>query len=247
MRLVHYQMPDWQIKLLDREEIADRTIAFFFQKPPGLEFTAGQFVDLMLIKPPEIDAAGSSRTMTIASAPFEDQLMFAMRMRDTAFKRTMQNLPLGSEIMIDDPAGAFTLHRDSARTGVFIAGGIGITPFLSMIRQSVHDSLPHRLYLFFSNRRPEDAAFLAELQTLTVANPRYSLIPTMTQMWLSTAKWEGETGYVNAGMLAKHIGSIAGPAYYVAGPPPMIESMRQMLIEHGVDRNDINADPFDGY
>lgn len=222
-------------------------MAFHFEKPKDLQFSAGQFVDLTLINPPEIDTAGSSRTMTIASAPFEDHLMFAMRMRDTAFKRTMQSLPIGSEIMIDDPAGAFTLHRDPARTGVFIAGGIGITPFRSMIRQAVHDSLAHRLYLLFSNRRPEDAAFLAELQTLTVANSRYSLIPTMTQMWRSTAKWEGETGYINAGMLAKHIGSIAGPAYYIAGPPPMIESMRQMLIEHGVERNDINADAFDGY
>lgn len=240
-------MPDWRITLKRRETIAQRTMAFYFDKPPELQFTAGQFVDLMLVNPSEIDAAGSSRTVTIASAPYEDHLMFAMRIRNTAFKRIMQTLPVGSGIKIDDPAGAFTLHRDSARAGVLIAGGIGITPFLSMLRQAAHDRLAHRLYLFFSNRRPEDAAFLHELQDLVATNPRYSLIPTMTQMWRSRTEWEGATGYIDAAMLSKHIESIAGPVYYIAGPPPMIESMRQMLIEHGVDRNDVNADPFDGY
>lgn len=240
-------MPDWQVKLLRREEIADRTMAFHFEKPEDLQFTAGQFVDLSLINPPEIDSLGSSRTLTIASAPFENELMFAMRMRDTAFKRALRNLPLGSEAIIDDPAGAFTLHRDSSRPAVFIAGGIGITPFLSILRQAAFDRLPHRLYLFFSNRRPEDAAFFSELQAMPKSNLHFLFIATMTQMWRSKRNWKGETDYISAAMLSRYICSDREPIYYVAGPSPMIESMRQKLLELGVNRNDINADSFDGY
>jgi len=240
-------MPDWRVKLTKRDEIAERTMAFHFERPEDLEFIAGQFVDLSLINAPEIDSAGSSRTLTIASAPFENELMFAMRMRDTAFKRSLRDLPIGSESMIDDPAGVFILHHDPSRPAVFIAGGIGITPFLSMLREAARDTLPHQLHLFFSNRRPEDAAFLPELQDMQQINPNYRFIPTMTQMWRSKKGWKGETGYINAALLSKYIGSIVGPIYYVAGPPSMIEATRQKLLEHGVDRNDINADSFDGY
>lgn len=240
-------MPDWRVKLTGREEIAERTMAFHFEKPEYLEFTAGQFVDLSLINPQEIDSAGTSRTLTIASAPFENELMFAMRIRDTAFKQVLRDLPLGSESMIDDPAGVFTLHHKPSRAAVFIAGGIGITPFLSILRQAARDKLPHQLHLFFSNRRPEDAAFLSELRDMQNINPNYQFIPTMTQMWRSKRKWAGETSYIGAALLAKYLGSIVGLIYYVAGPPPMIEATRQMLLEHGVGRDDINADPFDGY
>lgn len=240
-------MPDWRVKLFKREEIADRTMAFHFEKPANLQFTAGQFVDLSLINPTEIDWAGSSRTLTIASAPFEKELMFAMRMRDSAFKRTLRNLRLGSEAIIDNPAGVFTLHEDCSRLAVFIAGGIGITPFLSILRQAAFNRLPYRLYLFYSNRRPEDAAFSSELQAIPKSNPYFQFIPVMTQMWRSQREWAGETGYVGEAMLSRYLHSIVGPVYYLAGPPGMIESMRQKLLELGVDRNDINADSFDGY
>lgn len=240
-------MPDWRIKLVKREEIADRTMAFHFEKPANLQFTAGQFVDLSLIDPPEIDWAGSSRTLTIASAPFENELMFAMRMRGSVFKRTLRNLPLGSEALIDDPAGVFTLHEGCSRPAVFIAGGIGITPFLSILRQAAFNRHPHRLHLFFSNRRPEDAAFFSELQAMPKSNPFFRFIPVMTQMLRSKRTWEGETDYVGAAMLSKYLCSVGEPIYYVSGPPAMIESMRQKLLELGVDRKDISADSFDGY
>lgn len=222
-------------------------MAFYFAKPADLQFTAGQFVDLTLLDPPVVDSAGASRTMTIASAPFEDHLMFAMRMRDSAFKRVMRGLPAGCEVIIDDPAGAFTLHKNPSKPAVFIAGGIGITPFLSILREAAHEGLPHRFFLFFSNRRPEDAAFLSELQTMATKYPNLRFIPTMTRMWQSGQKWESQIGYIDIGMLSGYIGSLVGPIYYVAGPPAMIESMRQRLLENGVARDDINADPFDGY
>jgi len=129
-------------------------MAFQFEKPPGFDFKPGQSVDVTLLNPPETDAEGNVRTFSIASAPFEDQLRFATRMRDTAFKRSLKKMPLGTVVNMDSAMGSFTLHKNSAKPAVFLAGGIGITPFSSIVRQADHDHAPHKLYLFYSKPSP---------------------------------------------------------------------------------------------
>ena len=139
-------------------------MSFHFEKPQGFEFRAGQSIDLTLLNPQETDAEGNVRAFSIASAPFDPDLMITTRMRDTAFKRVLKTMPLGTQVKIEGPGGSFTLHKNSAKPAVFLAGGIGITPFFSILRQAAHDRLPHQLFLFYSNRRPEDAAFLDGLE-----------------------------------------------------------------------------------
>jgi ferredoxin-NADP reductase len=136
-------------KLIRREEVAEGTIAFHFEKPTGFNFKAGQFADVTLTDPPETDTEGNTRTFSIASPPFENELVFTTRMRDTAFKRSLKKLPLTTEVKIGSAAGSFTLHKNPAKPAVLLAGGIGITPFLSIVRQAHHDRLPHKLYLFY--------------------------------------------------------------------------------------------------
>jgi ferredoxin-NADP reductase len=157
---------DYGPRLAGRVEIAEGTMAFHFEKPPHFDFKPGQSADLTLSNPPETDAEGNTRTFSIASPSFENQLIFATRMRDTAFKRSLKRIPLGTEVKIDSPMGSFTLHKNSAKPAVLLAGGIGITPFISIVRQADHDRLPHKLHLFCSNRRPEDTPFLDALQML---------------------------------------------------------------------------------
>src|SRR5262249_13178236 len=132
-------------------------------------------------------------------------LIFATRMRDTAFKRSLKNISLGTEVKIDPATGSFTLHKNSTKPAVFLAGGIGITPFLSIVRQADHDRLPHKLHLFYSNRRPEGAPFLDTLQMLAKSNPDLQLISTMTAMPRSQKEWNGETGLINREMLLRHV------------------------------------------
>jgi len=153
----------------------------------------------------------------------------------------------GLQVKIDGPGGSFVLHRKSEKPAVFLAGGIGITPFLSIIRQAVHDQSPHHMYLFYSNRRPEDAAFLDLLSEATKQNPNFHLIATMTETDKSHREWRGETGFINKDMLTKHLPSLQGPIYYLAGPPAMVAAMRSMLIEAGVDEDDIRTEEFSGY
>lgn len=222
-------------------------MAFHFEKPPGFTFTAGQFADVTLIDPPETDAEGNVRTFSIASPPFENELVFTTRMRDTAFKRSLKRVPLETQVNIGSPAGSFTLHKNPAKPGVFLAGGIGITPFISIVRQADHDRLPHKLHLFYSNRRPEDAAFLNTLQTLETTNPNFRLICTMTEMSKSKREWKGETGLIDREMLSRHLANLQGPIYYVAGPPPMVAGLKAMLVAAQVDEDDIRTEDFAGY
>lgn len=240
-------MGEYKVKLVNRREVAERTMAFHFQKPPDFQFKPGQYADLTLIDPPETDAEGNIRTFSIASAPFEPALMFTTRMRDTAFKRVLKSLPIGSEISLAGPMGSFTLHNNSKKPGIFLAGGIGITPFLSIILQAVKERLPHQLSLFYSNRRPEDAPFVKLLREAAEANPNFRFMPTMTQMAKSGQEWSGETGLIDRRMLEKNITSLRGPIYYTAGPPAMVSALRKMLIAAGVDEDDIRSEEFAGY
>jgi len=175
-------MADQSSTLMRREEVAEGTMAFHFEKPSGFSFRAGQFADVTLTDPPETDAKGNTRTFSIASPPIADELVFTTRMRNTAFKRSLKKVPLTVEVKIGPAAGTFTLHKNLARPAIFLAGGIGITPFLSIVQQADRDRLSQKLYLFYSNRRPEDAAFLDTLRALETANPNFRLICTMTEM-----------------------------------------------------------------
>jgi len=116
-----------------------------------------------------------------------------------------------------------------------------------MLRQAAEQKLHHHLLLFYSNRRPEDAAFLKELEELEQENSNYKFIGTMTEMARSNRVWRGETGFVNREMLIKYIGDLSAPIYYTAGPPTLVAAMRQMLSEAGVNSDDVRAEEFAGY
>ncbi len=237
----------FSIALLRREEVAAGTSAFHFEKPQGFEFRAGQFAELSLIDSPETDAEGNTRQFSLASAPEERELMFTTRMRDSAFKRALGRAPEGTQVKLEGPFGDFVLPRDSSRPLVFLVGGIGITPFRSMVLHAARARLPHRIFLFYSNRQPEDAPFLGELKMLESQNPNYRMIPTMTNAEPSPVLWSGERGYITAEMVVRHTGTLIGPRYYSAGPQGMVAAMRKMLNGAGVDDDDIRTEEFSGY
>jgi ferredoxin-NADP reductase len=234
-------------KLLSRHEVAERTTAFRIEKPANWTFKAGQFLDMTLLNPPETDAEGNSRSFSIASAPHEESLMVTTRMRDTAFKRVLNTMPLGSAVRIEGPSGDLTLHDDVKRTAVFLAGGIGITPFRSIAFRAAKERLPHRIFLFYSNRRPEDAAFLEELQALEHENPNYKLIASMTGMAKSHRSWQGESGQIHQAMLSRYLMDAVSPIYYIAGPPEMVKGLHATIHAAGASDGDIRAEEFSGY
>ncbi len=237
----------YHVALKKRQDIATGTMAFYFDRPPGFTFTAGQFIDLSLPNLSKADPEGHTRALTLASAPSEQQLMVATRLRDTAFKRMLAEMPLGTTIDLEGPFGQFTLSSDDSRPIVLLAGGIGITPFRSMLVEAAHHKLSHRLILIYSNRHPKDAAFLDELRTLQEENEHFTCIGTMTSPNGGTETWEGETGRIDPVMLRKYVKETEAALYYVVGPPAMVDGLRKMLESAGIQKTNIRSEEFMGY
>jgi ferredoxin-NADP reductase len=240
-------MPIFNIKLKGRQELAIGTMAFYFEEPEGFAYKAGQFGDFTLVNPTEADPEGNTRGFSFASAPYEVDLMVATRMRDTAFKRVLKTMPLGTEVSLDAPYGSLTLHSDARIPAVFLSGGIGVTPVRSIVLQATHDKLRHKIVLFDSNRRPEDSAFLDELQEAQERNPNFVLVSTMTEMAKSSKAWNGETGFITKDMLTKSIGDLDLPIFYISGPRPMVAAMRKILDDSGIKHDKIRTEEFSGY
>lgn len=235
------------IRLTGKEEVANGTLAFRLSKPEGFKFAAGQAVYVAFPDLKKADAKGQSRTFSIASAPQDAELEIATRQTDTSFKRHLAAADNGAAVQIEGPYGDMALHEDASRAAVFLAGGTGVTPFRSMVLDATHRGLPHRLFLFYSNRRPEDAAYLAELRELEQKNPRFKLIATFTEDGTTLPGSTVEHGYITAEMIGRHAGDPASAIFYIAGPPAMVSAMEGMLKGAGVSPNNVHAEKFAGY
>lgn len=233
------------IKLKKKMEVASGTMAFHFSKPAELTFKAGQFADYTLVNPAETDAEGDTRGFSMG-APYEEDIIFATRMRDTAFKRNLKNMAIGTELTFDGPYGSFTLQNNTKIPAVFISGGIGITPIRSIVLQATHDKTAHKIFLFYANKTPKDAAFLDELTAVQKENPNFKMIASMTDIDSST-DWKGERGFFTKEVLQKYLGDLLMPIYYISGPPVMVTSIRKTLNEAGVDDDNIRTEEFSGY
>jgi ferredoxin-NADP reductase len=240
-------MAEYLLGLNDRQEVAKDTMAFWFETlGTGYTFKAGQSADFILIDPPETDGEGNARSFSFATSPNNrTSFMVAMRMRATAFKKTLQAIPLGTAVKVSSPMGSFTLHKDSSRPAVFLAGGIGITPVRSIIGWATEEQLPHRLYLFYSNRTPGEATFLDRLESWSKQNRNFKLIPTVTAS--SYSGWPYEFGRIDREMLTKHLPETENSVYYLSGPPAMVGAMRQLLEDLGVSEDNLKTEEFAGY
>lgn len=236
-----------QTRLLGREEIAERTMAFHFVRPDGFAFKAGQAVDVVLDGSAAQGSDAAHHAFSLVSAPFENRVTVATRMRDSDFKRALGQLPIGAAAGLEGPFGSLTLHGDRTRAAVLIAGGIGVTPFISMLRQAARDESPRRLILIYSNRRPEDSAWLAELQELERRLPVFRLMPVMTGMNRSAQLWSGMCGRIDAALVRATGAGLPRPVWYVTGSPNMVAAMRLQLNEAGIDDDDVRSEEFHGY
>lgn len=228
----------YDVRLLRKQEVAEGTMEFTLEKPPGFEYRAGQFGDLVL--PPSTGLSGDNAKhgFSFVSAPFEDTLRMATRMRRTsAFKNAAAQVPEGTMVQLLALWGDFTLHKNAAIPAVFVIGGIGITPVRSIIAQATHDKASHRITLIYANRTPAQAAYHAELQQLAQVNPHFSYVPVYTDT----------QGRVNAATIRQHVPDIATARFYLAGPEGMVKAMRGLLDEVGADEDNIRTEEFEGY
>lgn len=216
-----------QLKLIKLKKESNNCFSLILEKPAGFKFYPGQYLDIKL---PVNDPNGKTRAFTISSSPSEDFLMITPKKGITPFKKFVENLKVGDEIESSHPAGTFTL--DETSPAIFLAGGIGITPFRSMIKYALDQKLKTTITLIFSNS-DEDFPFKKELngwrQQLpdldiiyynSSENGRFSKLPTTTYNL---------------------------PIYYLAGSHSFVNNLAQILLYAGVDETNIRYDRFDGY
>jgi ferredoxin-NADP reductase len=228
----------------EKREVARGTLFFVFDAGERFDFRAGQYFWVEVLDPPYTDDRGSRRHISVVLSPTEGgRLGLATRLRDTAFKRSLAELEIGDEVDVEPPKGDFQLPEDTSRDYVFVAGGIGITVFRSMLRYIADEQLPYRVTLVYSNRDRESTAFLDELQELEEQVPSFRLIATMT----GDPGWQGENGRVDGEFLRKHLGDLGSFTYLLAGPPPMVEGVVDELKQAGVPEEQILPDRFSGY
>jgi ferredoxin-NADP reductase len=222
-------------------------MAFWFEPDDGyFEFRAGQHVDLVFANPQQGTENDNFRTFSLASSPQgKKSIMIAMRMRKTIFKTALQTAALGTKFVVSRSRGSFTLHKDVTRPAVFLAGGIGIAPIRSILQHAAQERLERKLYLFYSNRESDDAAFMEELESLGAQNHNFIFVPTITGH--KTMAWPYEKGHINYEMLKRYLLGFIGPVYYIAGPSGMVAAMTSLLNSSGVSEDDVKTEEFGDY
>jgi ferredoxin-NADP reductase len=229
----------------EKREVAKGTLLVVFDlQGAEVDFRAGQYFWVELPDRGHQDEKGLRRHISVVTSPTERGVLgLCTRLRDTAFKTTLAELEVGDEVEVEEPKGDYRLPEDTSRDYVFVAGGIGITVFRSMLRYIADTGEPYRVTLVYSNRDRESTPFLDELQELEGRIPGLKLVLTMTE----DDGWDGETRRVDAEMLRDHLGELGAHTFLVAGPPPMVEAVVEQISGAGVPDEQVFPDRFSGY
>lgn len=224
-----------KLPIINKQTLALKTneISFDISKQV-FSFQAGQYIQVSVPKLLYPDPKGPSRVFSIASSPNDQKIIsVAFRNSGSGFKRTLIELPLGSLVDIEGPFGYFTLPKNQNQPIVLIAGGIGITPCLSMIRYATEEKLAHPITLLYANRNAESAAYSEKLKTLTKQNPRFIL--------------KNHFGYIDANFIEQSVKNLTEPVWYIVGPPAMVAETRDLLSRLGVSEAKVYFEDFIGY
>ncbi len=228
----------------EKREVAKGTLLVLFEADSYPEFRPGAYFWVELPDRGHEDEKGLRRHISLVTAPGERPLVgLATRLRDSAFKRTLAELEVGDEVVVEEPKGSFLLPEDTSAQYVFVAGGIGITVFRSMLRHIADEGLPYRVTLVYSNRDRESAAFLDELEELERRIEGLRVVLTFTEQ----AGWDGESRRIDSAMLGDHLGDLGTYRFLVAGPPEMAESVSASLLAAGVSGEHVLTGGFSGY
>jgi ferredoxin-NADP reductase len=232
-------------RIAEKHEVAKGTLLVLFDLlGEEVDFTPGQYFFVTLLEPLYDDERGPRRHFSVVTSPNERTLGFCTRLRDSAFKRSLVELPIGSEAEVEEPKGTFLLPEDTNQAYVFLAGGIGITVFRSMLRYIAEEDLPHRVTLIYSNRDRDSSPFLDELSQLEQARANLQLVLTMTD----DPSWDGETRRIGPELLRDHLDNdLRSYSYLVAGPPQMVNAIVETLQAEGIPEERFSADRFSGY
>jgi glycine betaine catabolism B len=252
-----------EITLMEKDKVEDTDVmSFKFDKNDEnklslLDYNAGQFA-FFDIGEVYNDPKGPIRHFTISSSPTENFIMFTTRIRDSPYKKRLVTLEKDVKVKVRGPEGQFVLHQDYTNPAIFLSGGIGVTPFRSMIKYATDMQLPIKIIMFDSNRNRNNIIFKNEFDKWASINKNIKIIYTISekdqnneQSSLSNANdWKGEYGRINKAMILKYVDTnvLNNSIFYICGPPNMLKAMQILLQEElEIPKQRIKVEEFTGY
>lgn len=236
----------WRSALLEQHPETP-TVSTFRMAPPGrpFRFRPGQYLQVRL--PGIDDPRGDVRTFSISSGPQDlEEVSVTTRRGPSPFKTRFFALAPGDEVDLWGPFGTFL--RDPARPAVLLGGGIGVTPFRSMVREVVGGSREATVLLLYSSPTAEELVFRAEFEELARRSKGFRPVLLVSRPGESKSPWSGRTGRVDAALIREETRGLERPVYYICGPPAMVEGLRAHLeAELHVPAADIRSERFSGY
>lgn len=235
------------LPFLRKEQLNKDTFSFYFQRNgQERDFTPGQYYEMKL-NIPSPDERGDSRTFTCASSPTErEYLMFTTRIIKSSFKMALNELVPGTFVSFDGPWNDLKFDENDPRPKVFLAGGIGITPYHSIVKYVVDKNLKTPMILFVSWKKKEDMIFDDFFRDANNHMENFSYVPTLTEEEVGS-EWDGEKGRITAEMISKYVYDVKGSQYFFTGPYPMVKDLKQTVLDMGVARDSIVSEDFEGY
>ncbi len=235
------------LKLKEKVPIASGTCDFIFQPDRKLNFRPGQYLEWTLAhgRP---DARGNRRYFTIASSPTEDEIRMGVKFypEPSSYKKCLQDMEPGAAIVASQLAGDFVMPNDKDRKLVFIAGGIGITPFRSMIKYLLDRGEKRPIILLYSNKHEDDIAYK---DLLDEAERRLGIrtAHALTETDRIPAGWRGHRGMIDADMIMNEVPDFKERLFYLSGPHAMVTAFEETLKRLGARREQIKTDFFPGF
>ncbi|MDB5166708.1 MAG: hypothetical protein JWM37_780 [Candidatus Saccharibacteria bacterium] len=218
----------------------DNITTYFFEPEKPVDYVAGQFIELY-IPHDNPDDRGIKRWFTLSSAPSDKLLSITTKhaKRSSTFKQALAALEPGTRLKMAEPMGDFVLPRDASRPLVFIAGGIGVTPFHSMLQQLAADKEHRQIRMLYGVPTENEIIFQ---DTFDAANQHVTVMVENP-----SPEWGGERGTITVDEIIGLEEPSDDSLIYVSGPEPMVESLTKQLIARGFGQQQVVSDYFPNY
>ncbi len=225
------------------KEIIPRThdvTSFRFPRPKELQYKPGQFFFVSIKQ----DGKELNKHFSFSSSPTENGYFeFTKKFTDHEYSLALKASKVGDWARIDAPYGKFTFEGEYPKIAL-LCGGIGITPFMSIIKNATDKKLGSKITLFYGCRTQEDTAFKKELEDLAMENSNFKLHVVLSQ---ASPDWKGATGHITGEMVQKELPDFKDTTFYACGPPPMVKAMEELIAGLGLPKEQLKLEYFTGY
>jgi NAD(P)H-flavin reductase len=222
-----------------RDETPD-VKTFRIEKPTGFNFVSGQFCLVTLAS--NNSNPKDPKPFTFSNSPTDDYLELTIKEMGS-FTKALFSCAVGDNLRIDGPKGDTHKFDESVKDDVvFVAGGSGITPFMSALRYAVVKRLLNSFVLLFGNQSVKDIIFKEELDRITANNENIKIINVISR---NDLQWHGEHGYIDKERILKYVENPKDKLWYLCGPPPMTRSIRSILAEIGIEEGNLRFDKWE--